>query len=189
MRRRGDELERAILDAAVAELEERGYPGLTMERVAARAGTNKNTLYRRWPNRAALGLDAYRSLARARTELPDTGSLRADVLELLRAANRHWSSPLGRILQNLLADLAAHPEQLARFREAAGDGSSELWLSVLRRAVDRGEVTSGVLHPRVATVPVALLRNEFLARGVAEVPDEVLVEIVDEVYLPLLSAR
>jgi len=62
-RRRGAELDRAILRAALDELAEAGYPGLTMDRVAKRAGTNKNAIYRRWPNRAALGLAAYRQLA------------------------------------------------------------------------------------------------------------------------------
>ena len=85
-RRRGAELEQAILRAAVEELAEAGYAGLTMDRVARRAGTNKNAIYRRWPNRAALGLAAYRRLVVADQELPDTGELRGDVLELLGRA-------------------------------------------------------------------------------------------------------
>src|SRR5215471_744924 len=98
-RRRGAELEHAILRAAAEELTESGYAGLTMDRVARRAGTNKNTIYRRWPNRAALGIAAYHTLAVAALRVPDTGELRADVLELLRAANRTWSSPIGGILR------------------------------------------------------------------------------------------
>lgn len=94
-RRRGAALEEAILRAAVDELTESGYAGLTMDKVAARAGTNKNAIYRRWPNRLALGIAAYRQLATT-VPLPDTGSLRGDVLEWLRQANRHWSSPSGR---------------------------------------------------------------------------------------------
>jgi hypothetical protein len=60
---------------------------------------------------------------------------------------------------------------------------------VLRRAVDRGEVSAHALHPRVATVAIVLLRNEYVARGTTTVPDGVLEEIVDEVYLPLLRGR
>ena len=92
-RRRGADLEQAILRAALDELAETGYAGLTMDRVAKRAGTNKNAIYRRWPNRAALGLAAYRELVVADQELPDTGELRGDVLELLRRANRHCPRP------------------------------------------------------------------------------------------------
>lgn len=91
-RRRGAVLEEAILRAAVDELTQSGFAGLTMDKVAARAGTNKNAIYRRWPNRLALGIAAYRQLATT-VQPPDTGDLRSDVLELLRGANRHWSSP------------------------------------------------------------------------------------------------
>lgn len=91
-RRRGAALEAAILRAAVDELTESGFAGLTMDRVAQRAGTNKNAIYRRWPDRVALGLAAYKQMARA-IEPPDTGSLREDALETLRRANRHLSSP------------------------------------------------------------------------------------------------
>src|SRR5215475_14638803 len=101
VRRRGAVLEQAILRAAADELTESGYAGMTMDRVARRAGTNKNTIYRRWPNRAALGIAAYRQLVTATTQLPDTGELRGDVLELLRRANRIWSSPTGGILRAL----------------------------------------------------------------------------------------
>lgn len=57
------------------------------------------------------------------------------------------------------------------------------------RAVARGEVAPEALHPRAATVAVVLLRNEYVTGGTTTVPDSVLVEIVDEVYLPLLRGR
>lgn len=187
-RRRGAALQEAILRAAVEELTESGYAGLTMDRVAARAGTNKNALYRRWPNRLALGIAAYRQLARA-VEPPDTGTLRGDVLELLRQANRHWSSPLGAILRELISAAGGTSELLAQLHDHAGDATAAPWLTVLGRAVARGEAAPEALHPRVATVAIVLLRNEFVVRGVPTAPDDVIVEIVDEVYLPLLRRR
>ena len=188
-RRRGAELDRAILRAALDELAEAGYSGLTMDRVAKRAGTNKNAIYRRWPNRAALGLAAYRQLAVADQELPDSGELRGDVLELLRRANRHLSSPAGDIIRSLLGSAGDDPRLLAQLREQTTDAGSGTWLTVLGRAVARGEVAPEALHPRVATVAVVLLRNEYITRGTPTVPDSVLVEIVDEVYLPLVRGR
>lgn len=188
-RRRGAELERAILRAALDELAEAGYAGLTMDRVARRAGTNKNAIYRRWPNRAALGLAAYRQLVQADQELPDTGELRGDVLELLRGTNRQWSSPEGDILRSLLGSARDDPNLLAQLREQTADAGSTTWLMVLGRAVARGEAAPEALHPRVATVAVVLLRNEYITGGTPTVPDSVLVEIVDEVYLPLVSCR
>ncbi|MFI0420536.1 TetR/AcrR family transcriptional regulator [Spongiactinospora sp. 9N601] len=187
-RRRGAALEEAILSAAVDELTESGYAGLTMDKVAVRAGTNKNAIYRRWPNRLALGVAAYRRLTSA-VPPPDTGSLRGDALELLRGANRHWSSPLGAILRDLLAAAGGAAEVLARLQEQSGEAAAAPWLTVLGRAVARGEVSPEALHPRVATVAIVLLRNEFVMRGVPAAPDDVLVEIVDEVYLPLVRRR
>ncbi|WP_285706462.1 TetR/AcrR family transcriptional regulator [Microtetraspora sp. NBRC 16547] len=184
-RRRGAALEEAILRAAVDELTESGYAGLTMDKVAARAGTNKNAIYRRWPNRLALGIAAYRQLATT-VPPPDTGSLRGDVLELLRQANRHWSSPLGAILRELLSAAGGTSELLAQLQEQPGDAAAAPWLTTLGRAVARGEAAPEALHPRVATVAIVLLRNEFVVRGVPTAPDDVLVEIVDEVYLPLV---
>ncbi|GAA2448322.1 TetR/AcrR family transcriptional regulator [Actinomadura vinacea] len=187
-RRRGAALEEAILHAAVDELTESGYAGLTMDKVAARAGTNKNAIYRRWPNRLALGVAAYRQLGTT-VPLPDTGSLRSDVLELLRQANRHWSSPLGAILRELFAAAGGASELLAQLQDQSGDSAAAPWLTILGRAVARGEAAPEALHPRVATVAIVLLRNEFVVRGVPTAPDDVLVEIVDEVYLPLLRRR
>lgn len=188
MRRRGVALEEAILRAAADELIESGYAGLTMDRVARRAGTNKNAIYRRWPNRLALGIAAYRQLATT-VQPPDTGELRGDVMELLRRANRHWSSPLGMVLRDLMAAAGSASEFTAQLPEQSTDSVAASWLTLLGRAVARGEASPEALHPRVATVAVVLLRNEFVMRGVPTAPDEVLVEIVDEVYLPLVRRR
>ncbi|MBP2705394.1 TetR/AcrR family transcriptional regulator [Microbispora sp. RL4-1S] len=187
-RRRGAALEEAILRAAADELTESGYGGMTIDKVAARAGTNKNAIYRRWPNRLALGIAAYRQLSTT-VPIPDTGELRGDVLELLRGANRHWSSPLGAILRDLVAAAGGASELLAQLPEQSGDAAAAPWLTVLGRAVARGEASPEALHPRVATVAVVLLRNEFVMRGAPTAPDDVLVEIADEVYLPLVRKR
>ncbi|WP_406315240.1 TetR/AcrR family transcriptional regulator [Streptosporangium sp. NBC_01639] len=170
------------------ELTESGYAGLTMDKVATRAGTNKNAIYRRWPNRLTLGIAAYRQLVTA-VRPPDTGSLRGDVLEVLRQANRHWSSPLGAILRELFAAAGGASELLAQLQERSSDAVVAPWLTILGRAVARGEAAPEALHPRVATVAIVLLRNEFVVRGVPTAPDDVLVEIVDEVYLPLVRRR
>jgi AcrR family transcriptional regulator len=187
-RRRGTELAEAILRAAADELAEAGYPGLTMERVAQRAGTNKNAIYRRWPNRAALGVAAYRHLAADALEPPDTGHLREDALALLRAINCGQTSPAARVLRGLLTGVGDEPELREQLHQQAAEGGTKPWLAIVDRAVARGEARPGARHPRVATVALVLLRNEFLTRGLTTVDDTVLVEIVDEVYLPLLGA-
>jgi hypothetical protein len=102
--------------------------------------------------------------------------------------NADVGTPRADIIRGLLAATAEDPDLLARLRELAGDGGSSMWLSILRRAVDRGEAPPECLHPRVATAAVVLLRNEFMNRGMTPVDDEVIVEIVDRVYLPLVRA-
>ncbi|MGW2088106.1 hypothetical protein [Streptomyces sp. NPDC001880] len=77
----------------------------------------------------------------------------------------------------------AAPEQ------AGGSDTDAAWLTLLERAVARGEASDGAAHPRVASVPMMLLRGEYALLGLPEVPDEVLTEIVDEVFLPLVRGR
>ena len=180
-RRRGAALEEAIRGRRGAHRVR--YAGLTMDKVAGRAGTNKNAIYRRWPNRAALGLAAYRRLAVPDTGLPDTGTLRATCWSCCAAPTAPCRSPTGDILRGLLAGAADDPELLD---DAARAERRRRQRPVADRAVARGEARPEALHPRVATVAVVLLRNEYVTCGVPTVPDDVLVEIVDEVYLPLV---
>ena len=105
-RKRGRVLEEAILRATAEELVESGFHGLTMDRVAARAGTNKNAIYRRWPDRPTLAVAAYRHLLPTEpSELPDTGEVRGDALALLGRANERMASPVGAVLRALLAGI------------------------------------------------------------------------------------
>src|SRR4051812_2704815 len=84
-RRRGAELESALLDAAWEELDANGFAALTMEAVAARAGTSRPVLARRWASRSDLALAAIRHhFAADPLQVPDHGSLREDPLDLLR---------------------------------------------------------------------------------------------------------
>lgn len=185
-RRRGPRLAAAILDAAANELLKVGYRALTMDAVAKAAHTNKNAIYRRWASRAALAVAAYRHMARDEPSLPDNGELRADVLETLRRINGQWSSPIGRLITELVGSVAEDPALLLEIRQASAESNSAMWLTILERAVRRGEARPDALHPRIATVPVALLRNEYAMRGPETISDDVLVEIVDRVFLPLV---
>src|SRR5690606_12935249 len=96
----------------------------------------------------------------------------------------------GAILRDLLAAAADEPALLELLRERAGGGAvNAAWVALLERAAARGEAPPEAVHPRVAAVPMTLLRGEYALRGVPAVPDEVLVEIVDEVFLPLVRGR
>jgi len=89
-----------------------------MDGVAARAGTSKNVIYRRWPNRAVLSVAAYRRLLPTDPEsTPDTGDLRSHALALLNRADQRMSSPVGKVLRELLAGARNDPELFRELRE------------------------------------------------------------------------
>jgi AcrR family transcriptional regulator len=186
-RRRGEEVERAVLRAAADELTERGYDGFTMDRVAARAGTSKTAIYRRWSSRTSLALAAYRQMVARPDTPPDTGDLRSDVVELLRSvADRMASSVGAEVLRGLMMDARREPDLMAGLRDDFSRSEPGIMLIILARAVARGEARPESLMPRIATVPVVLLRNEFMIDGSAPVSDETITEIVDLVFLPLV---
>lgn len=183
-RRRGATLEQAILDAAWEELTQVGYRDLTIEGVAARAHTGKQAIYRRWPGRARLVIAAMREHAPAYSgELPDTGELRGDVLELLRRAAARMMELGPETIHGLLADLVEDPEYVALIDRSTGEAAMR---TLLKRAAARGEISLDQITPRIAALPVDLLRHEVFLAG-ASVPDPVILEIVDEVFLSLVQ--
>lgn len=187
-RRRGEALEHALLDAAWAELQTAGYAGLTMEAVADRAGTSRAVLYRRWRNRPELVLAVIRRHRPLLSgEIPDTGSLRDDVLALLRRMSARLAEIGPETVYGLLGDYLSDADMFARSRDQLLTISTEVMETILKRAAGRGEARAGVEN-RIATLPTALFRNElFLARTP---PSEgTLVEIVDDVFLPLVRPQ
>jgi AcrR family transcriptional regulator len=159
-----------------------------MDRVAARARTSKAVLYRRWSGRAELVIDACCLFSLSETELPDTGALRTDVIALLRAMSDKMDSPLGGILRGLLAEMTRDPEFARLVRERVYTAGPAKIHVILARAIERGEVDRTVLASRRATVATDLLRNHFLLFG-APVDDDVITDIVDDVYLPLVRKQ
>jgi AcrR family transcriptional regulator len=185
-RRRGPALEAAILEAAFDELAEVGYAGLTMERVAERAGTGKGSLYRRWPTRVELTLDAVRHAMPDPAAPPDTGAFRSDVLACLRENAALLAGPAGQALRGLLGDAMADEARMRALRQSSQGSGVTAMREIARRAVARGEVPAvAVTAPRLE-VAHAMLRQHFLFRG-APLDDAVLVGIVDDVVVPLFT--
>lgn len=187
-RRRGATLEDAILDAGWGQLIDKGYPGFTFEAIAERAKTGKAALYRRWPDKEALLLAvlAHQGFAPP-AEIPDTGSLREDVLTLMRSANRRgehaaalFSSILSAYFDN---EITLTPAQLRT--QLFGDQSRAL-TQVVQHAVSRGDLPPEGLPPQIVRLPSDLLRHELIMT-LSRVPDETIVDIVDNVFLPLAT--
>ncbi len=185
-RRRGAALEAALLDAAWAELQSVGYAALTMEAVADRAGTSRAVIYRRWRNRPELVIAAMRRhLPMLSGEIPDTGSLRGDVLAVLRRESQRLAQVGSETVYGLLGEYLSNADTFGRVQDEVLHIGAEVMTTILNRAAARGEARPGV-PLRVATLPTDLFRHE-LFRYRTPPGEQVIEEIVDEVFLPLVA--
>jgi len=185
-RRRGAALEQALLDAAWEELTEHGYARFTMDAVVKRAGTSPPVLYRRWSDRDELVRAAIAHVLREHIlEVPDTGSLRGDVLTLMREINATRLQLVTVMSVNLAGYYQETGTSPGDLFDPTTTGRKEAVDVLFDRALARAEVTPDRLTERVKSLPFDLLRHEFLTTF-APVPDHVLEEIVDTIFLPLL---
>jgi AcrR family transcriptional regulator len=137
-RPRSEETRQKILAAAIAELEERGYRGLTIEGIAARAGAGKQTIYRWWQSKADVVLDAMLDRAAATIAVPDTGSLHGDLDDFLTASFRQRGQRP--VLIGLMAEALLDPVFHDQFRDRFLFGRRAALRGVLERAAQRGEI-------------------------------------------------
>jgi AcrR family transcriptional regulator len=184
-RRRGEALETALLDAAWDELQAVGYARMTMEAVADRAGTSRAVVYRRWRNKAELVIAALRRHQPLLTdEVPDTGSLRGDVIALLRRMSERMAQTGTETIFSLLGDYLADPDLFSRVQGQLLSIAPAVMAAILRRAADRGEARDEI-SPQITTLPTGLFRQElFLHRGPPS--EQVITGIVDQIFLPLV---
>ncbi len=160
-----------VLRATAEELGRVGYLALRVEDVAQQAGVNKTTIYRRWPTKADLVSAALREAESGCEAPPDTGSIRGDLLAMLRRFARHGRTPMVRVM---MAELS-HPEVQA-IAHGLKHKFEEDWVKAIARAMARGELpssTSPLLLTEVITATVVgrVMRGE-------EPPDESFCEEV-----------
>jgi AcrR family transcriptional regulator len=142
---RGEPVVQRVLAATLEQLARAGYKALRMEDVAASAGVNKTTVYRRWPEKAALVRDALSTFAEEKLVLPDTGSLRGDLIVLGRAMIGLFSSCRGQSVGRMLAAEGSDPE-VADIKRSMRKKHEAIPLAVIDAAVRRGELAPGVDH-------------------------------------------
>ncbi|MEU9110562.1 TetR/AcrR family transcriptional regulator [Streptomyces sp. NPDC048483] len=150
--RRSERSRRAIFDAALALVGEVGYDKLTIEGIASRAGVGKQTIYRWWPSKAAVLLDAFTDSADEDYEkgLPDTGDLAADLKFVLRATADEFNDAVWQAPYRALAAAGANNEELSRtFVNRLLEPGIRVYTDRIRAAQESGEVAADV-DPRVA---------------------------------------
>ncbi|MFE0801225.1 TetR/AcrR family transcriptional regulator [Streptomyces sp. NPDC058812] len=188
-RRRGKNLEDALLGVAWAELTERGYAAFTLEAVAKRAGTSTPVIYRRWANKTLRVETAITHASSQRViDVPDTGTLRGDLIAIMQAANASRTDLLvatAILLDGYFADTGSNPERL---REQILAGQRSAAETIVQRAVQRGEVDASLLEPRLVSLPFDLFRHEVLMT-LQPVSNEAIERIVDGIAVPLLTRQ
>lgn len=143
---RGEPVVQGILVATLEEMAQAGYRALRIEDVAARAGVNKTTVYRRWPTKAELVRDALKSVGDEKLVTPNTGSFRSDMLALARGFIGLFTSLAGRGIFRVMVAEGPDPEFLA-ITTSLRD-SEEAPKVVIENAIARGDLAPGV-DPRL----------------------------------------
>jgi AcrR family transcriptional regulator len=143
-RPRSERADRAIIEATLSLLAESGAAGLCIEKVAARAGVGKATIYRRWPGKEDLLLDAIACLKAPLPE-PRGQTVRDDLLALIEAMCQQFADPCHmREFALLLGEGAAYPRLMARYTETVIEPRREVIRTVLRRGVATGELRADI---------------------------------------------
>lgn len=176
------------MDAALQLVAEAGFDRATIDAIAVRAGASKATLYRHWPGKYELVLDAIRRRIRpSLPQLPDTGTLRGDLLAALEAMHQVMTGDAGLVFFGLLVAMRTDPELAALTREQLFVRRLPPENSPVARAIARGELPSDAdpsLLRRVA-VPLVLTRLMFMG---GKLDESFLTNLVDDILIPLLMA-
>ena len=186
-RKRDHSRDGVILDATLAVLAEQGYDGTTIDLVAGRAGMARATVYRRWPTKADLVVDAVSRMSHgdvAVEQLPETGTLRGDMVAMIRPFDEEEQQVRIQAMVGLLAVAAAD----ARLTEATKGAGIGPWIQasrlLIQRAVDRGEYPPPADLDTLAEVIPMLC----VSRAVQRLPitREFSIALIDGVLLPAL---
>jgi len=176
-----------ILEVTLAVLAESGYDGLTVDKVAGRVGAGRATIYRRWPTKVDLVLDAVRRLSQgdvAPDHLPDTGSLREDMVAMVLPQSEEEQHYRMRVLAGVASLSLTEEPRLAEAAAGAGVGPWVRAIEVLlQRAVDRGEYP-----PANVTALAQVLPMMCLSRAVAQEPitRDFSLGLIDGVIVPAM---
>lgn len=180
-----------ILDAALDVLSETGYDGMTIDMVAARAKAGKATLYRRWPSKSELVLDAVVCMKSRDIDLdalPDTGTLRGDLVAMIRTPSIHDSERKLKVMAGIASMIARSPELAAAAQEALVEPRASANRILFRRAIDRGEIPADSAVERLCMIGPAMVAYRVLMLG-KPVDREFLIWTIDGVILPAAGLR
>ena len=143
-RPRSEEARLSILRTTLEVLSETGFSNLTIEEIAARAGVGKATVYRWWPDKAALVADAFAGSTVSNLHFPDTGSVETDMSQQMRQLIKVFRGPKGRIVSAILAAGQSDKTLITAFRQRFLLPRRREAYATLDRGIARGELRKNV---------------------------------------------
>ena len=177
----------ALRASALELLADIGYDRLTIDKIAAHAGSGKATIYRRWSGKAELVVDAL-MCQKAMPSPSDTGTLRGDFVDLIDQADEHNGRLDAEVMIGLVSALPHDAELRDVFREQFIEPHARTLVTIITRAVERGEITPPDNLEMIVDVLPALVLQRLLTTG--NPPNrEFFEQVVDDVVLPLLGLR
>jgi AcrR family transcriptional regulator len=180
---------REAICAAVFELlGEVGYDRMTMDAIAARAHASKATIYRTWPDKPELVVEAVMSRFGATPEPPDTGSLRGDLLALADSACRLVNSADGDVITGLMTAAAMNPTLAETMHQCMYESKRQTYDTIVYRAVERSELDSPQSAALLQEVVHAMLMTRKLWTT-APLDEAFVLHLADDILLPLLTYR
>ena len=180
-------VDQAVLEATLVELAANGYAGLSMDKVAARAGVGKATIYRRWASREAMILDAWRCVDPHKDHDIDTGTLRGDLSRMLDEYRTGFGTgTFAALLPQIVAGVYQSPS-LKQLFESFVDEQMEPLVELYARAARRGELRDDVDPVLAADLLAAVIFSRLLLRGEV-LPPEQLEASIDVVLSGVLRA-
>jgi AcrR family transcriptional regulator len=194
LRKRGATLELAILEAAWAELGEVGYTAFAVEGVAARARTGKASIYRRWPTKQELVMDAL--LERLPTAeqcgfvplLDDSVTTAEALYGVARTIASVITSPAGDVMRAIKCEAMGDPKLAQLIDDRFQGPRRAAMLALLKRGVARGEVRPGAATQLVADVIPAVLTHRVILQR-EPVSERDIAAIMEQVFIPLIEVR
>jgi AcrR family transcriptional regulator len=178
---RSERVVRDVTRATAAELARVGYAELRVEDVAAEAGVNKTTIYRRWPSKVELVAAAIRAINEPSGELPDLGSVYRDLLALLQDKVARASTCEGKSIHRMMTLEMDHPEVASITRALRAEYVAP-WIAVIERAIARGELPEGTDPELMSDMLTGPVFGKLLRRR-DEVDDAYLAAVVNMVVL------
>jgi AcrR family transcriptional regulator len=185
-RKRDHSRDADILQAALDVLAETGYDGMTIDMVAARAKAGKATLYRRWPSKGHLVVDAVACMKSTDAQagaMPDTGTLRGDLLAMIKPHTVEQGERKLRIMAGLSSMMSREPHLAGVAKRQILEPQMAITRTLLQRAKDRGEIPADIDIEQISCISPAMAAHRALVLGQPVTPEFVL-SLIDNVILP-----